>query len=454
MKILRTLCAILLVLFLFAGLPVTALGGTSTFTYTLKLSDQNGRDVYNPRELSSGDKINIEIELKRTDVTDNSYDAYGMEFRLSTLGLEYNNDGSSYRSGTSITKQEFDSGDSVGFAYYDMEQIGESVNNPSIVGTWSYTVTDPSAINISVPVALVYVSGDTGASQPVGNARLFLDPNGGSIVGTDVSGDYTSGSVVTLPDASFGEYIFEGWSDGVDLYQPGDEYTVSGIVTLTAQWKDLERNRQVLFDPGSGKIEGNDPSGMYADGEVITIPDAARNNYYLSGWSMGGKDYAPGDTYTVDNSVVFIAQWEEGVQPTEPVAPTESAPVETVTEKSGSYWWIILLIFIPVIFILFFILWKRFIQYSLIDGSVKLSFRDKRRVESVDVYLYRDGKEIFLGKSGSIDPGVVLKLISGSSPVPGLKKSFFKGRLHITYTDGSAAKDISAIIRTVEKRFE
>ena len=76
-------------------------------------------------------------------------------------------------------------------------------------------------------------------------------------------------------------------------------------------WEGLDRNRQVLFDPSGGHLTGSDPSGLYADGEAITLPEARRSGYTLTGWSDGGQTYAPGDTYTVNGSVILTAQWGE-----------------------------------------------------------------------------------------------------------------------------------------------
>lgn len=446
----QSLTAALALLLLLLLMPA-AWAEKAEFTYKLTLTDRNGREVTNLRALSNGETVNVEIELTRADASVASYETYGMEFRLETQGLDYNFDGASFRQGTAVTRQIFDSGDSVGFAFYDMEQKGERVNNPVLAGRWSYTVSDPGAANITVPVALLYVTGGSDSIEPVGNARLFLDPNGGSIVGTDVSGEYPSGTIVRLPDAAFADYAFKGWGLGLRSYRAGDNYTVTGITTLVAQWEGLVRNRQVIFDANGGMIPGTDPSGMYADGEIIVIPSAEREGYALSGWSMGGNTWAPDDRYTVDNSVVFIAQWGE------PLPAPEPAPVKGLIPSwvwcllglvvlGGLGWWLIL------------IMWKRFVRYSLIDGGVKLSYRDRKHISAVQVYLTAEDEngekmEHLLDTSGMVDSGEKLKLINGTYVVFGLKKGFYKGRLHVTYTDGKKPKDIKVIIRTLKKEF-
>lgn len=438
------------------SMGVVAHADKADFEYKLILTDGDGRTVSNPRSLHEGETLNIEIELTRTDTNAASYETYGLEFRLMSRGLSYNNDGACFRNGTPVKLLQYDSGDSVGFAYYDMEQKGERIANPVLAGKWSYTVTNPSAINITVPVALMYIVNDSESYEPIGNAHLFLEPNGGEIVGKDVSGEYRSGTIVTLPDAEFADYVFLGWSDGVMLYPAGSNYTVSGIVTLTAQWEGLVRDRQIIFDPQGGTIEGEDPSGMYADGEVIVLPEASKDGYKLSGWKLGEELYKPGEEYTVDNSVVFIAQWtpydelEEGETPRSPWFVTESGEpdvphiLETILAGLGLCglgWWLILL-------------WlRRWIKYSLKSGDVALSYKEKDHDFQVEVVLFtedQDGKDVeyHLNKSGTVEAKHRLRFIKGQIaiyPIVPVEAGRYKGKLIVTSPDGSVTEEKARI---------
>lgn len=395
--------------------------GDAEFTYELFLMDQNGASVYNPRALSAGDTLYVEIRLTRNDIAESSYDSFGIEFRLLTRGLDYNNDGTTLRNGTQVRKTTYMDGDSVGFAWYDMAQEGEPFANPVLAANWSYTVSDPATINITVPVALIYVTGDTEDHVPVGNARLFLDPNGGEIVGKDVSGEYTSGTVVTLPDAQFGEYIFEGWSDGAHLYPAGSQYTVSGIVTLTAQWADLVRDRYVTFLPNGGEILGVDPSGYYADGEIIVMPEAQREGYRLIGWSDGVNLYAPGEEYTVNNTVNLTAQWES--------AETEEG--KTVTEDdTGCCWWLWLI----GLFLFIILLWKRrYVKYSLVNGDIALNYKNGEQDVRMSIVLLNGESYHPLAKGEPVCAKHRLRYISnmGRMPAAPIKKGNYDGKLVI-----------------------
>ena len=327
--------AALVLILLISAVSLTARADKAEFEYKLTLTDGDGRSVTNPRNLAAGDTLNVEIELTRADTNATSYETYGLEFRLMTRGLEYNHDGASFRSGTPVKLLQYDSGDSVGFAYYDMEQKGERIANPVLAGRWSYTVTNPNAVNITVPVALMYVVKDSESYEVIGNAKLILDVNGGELLGPDVSGEYRSGTIVKLPDARRSDYKFRGWSDGERVYPADSNYSVSGFVTLTAEWEPLQRTRQIIFDAQGGEIVGEDPTGMYADGEIIVMPEAKKKDWKLTGWDDAVTIRPAGEEYVVDNSKVFRAVWEPAPEYTVKFDP--AGGTITGNDPSGTY---------------------------------------------------------------------------------------------------------------------
>ncbi|MBQ9329542.1 MAG: S-layer homology domain-containing protein [Oscillibacter sp.] len=314
----KKLTTALLALMLLAVLAIPAAAAdTPSFTYQLVLTDRRGNTVNDLRQLSAGDRVEVEILLSRTD-TDGAYTAYGVEFRTSSNGLTYNGDGTFFYSGSPIVARQFTSGLAVGAAYFDLSRTGMEIANPLSVCKWSFTVDDPEAAELYVATALVYVPEHDGGHQPVGNARLTLDANGGAIAGRDVSGAYDSGTQVTLPGARRSGYTFLGWSDGTATYETGARYTVTGAVTLTARWEKITTSggsggttaqRTVSLALKGGTLTGADVSGAYPSGTVITLPDAARSGYTFAGWSDGKEIYRPGARYTVSGSVTLSAQW-------------------------------------------------------------------------------------------------------------------------------------------------
>ena len=98
-----------------------------------------------------------------------------------------------------------------------------------------------------------YVSDTT---KPLANVTVSYDLNGG--VGADgvsyADETVASGTSVTLKDAPTKEnYAFVGWSDGTNTYDAGKLLTVTGNVTLTAQWK---------LDQVGGGEDGKEPDGI------------------------------------------------------------------------------------------------------------------------------------------------------------------------------------------------
>lgn len=402
------------------------------FTYELFLTDQYGMPIANPRTLSAGDTIYVEIRLAREGYKSPSYDSYGIEFRLLTRGLTYNYDGSSLRSGTDIRELVYADGNSVGFAWYDMQQKGESVNNPVLAGSWSYTVEDPSMVNITIPVALIYITGEDDGYIAEGPATLYLDPNGGKIIGEDVSGTYTSGDVVILPDAELGDAVFLGWSDGVRLYPAGSRYTVSGIVTLTAQWGELNRNRYLTLDPNGGELVGEDISGYYADGEIVVLPGVVREGYRFLSWNDGLADYGENEEYTVYNTVTITAQWEplptesDGTDdPTSPEYPEDDGFGGLLTGGAGLLFLLLLLLLL---------LWKRrYVKYSLVNGDVALNYKNGESDVHVVVVLYDGDRELYLAKSSTVKAKRRLRYITNRMrmPIAAIETGKYDGKLII-----------------------
>lgn len=465
----KKLSAVLLVLLVALSLtPTAAAAEAPQFSYELRMTDGTGMPVTNLRGMSVGDTLHVEIVLTRTDKS-GPYNMFGIEFRLLSQGLKYNNDGKSLRSGTAVREMHYSDGDSVGFAWYDLQQVGERTNSPVLAGSWSYTVTDPAAVNISVPVALVYVTGYTTDNIPVGSATLNLNPDGGTFLSENISGSYPSGTVVILPDMEKGGWIFAGWSDGVTVYPAGSEYIVSGFVTLTAQWEELERNRHLLLDPKGGELLGEDISGYYADGMIVKLPDVQREGYKFLGWTDGVETYDAGDEYTVYNTVTISALWEEI-----PTAPDESEDGKQGTDHVPgephcviccrtnllipgiSLCWICLLIILILIGILLLILlWKRrFIKYSLVNGDIALDYKNGKRDVQVEVVLIDDDLEYSLNQSGTVKAKDRLRFIKNVQGLPAadIKPGKYKGELIIKH--GRVAEIQKCRIKVVDRELK
>lgn len=126
------------------------------------------------------------------------------------------------------------------------------------------------------------------------------------------------GDTISLPDNpyTFEGHDFLGWSDGDNIYQPGDSYTMPHkSVVFTAQWRS-----SALRDVWFKAEEDTAPQSLGIDarpeGDTFALPEntfkhSGELGYDFAGWSDGEHTYQPGDTYTIGpEDVVFTAQWK------------------------------------------------------------------------------------------------------------------------------------------------
>ena len=119
------------------------------------------------------------------------------------------------------------------------------------------------------------------------------------------------GSEITVgPAIERTGYVFKGWSDGENTYQPGEEYTINANVVFEAVWVEL-----FTYEYNDGIPADEDPNYQAPTaeaGDLITLKAApSRDGYVFKGWSDGENTYQPGDKYTITADVVFEAVWNE-----------------------------------------------------------------------------------------------------------------------------------------------
>ena len=108
-------------------------------------------------------------------------------------------------------------------------------------------------------------------------------------------------------------HAFAGWTDGSNLYQPGDIYLVgpeAAPVTFVPSWTS---GYNVAYSTGSGfGIAPIDAVGRIT-GATFSVASAAtlsRQGFTFTGWSDGTNVVQPGATYTVGSTnITLTAQW-------------------------------------------------------------------------------------------------------------------------------------------------
>ncbi len=138
---------------------------------------------------------------------------------------------------------------------------------------------------------------------------------------TLVNGDQTEvcyaeqGEQINLTDATKEStaqysYVFAGWKDADStVYHAYTLYTVTGNVTLTAQFNETVRNYTVTFDANGGKLGSNSiytVSVAYGNTPTADTPTRAATataRYEFAGWSP--------ELATVTGEATYTAQWRE-----------------------------------------------------------------------------------------------------------------------------------------------
>jgi uncharacterized repeat protein (TIGR02543 family) len=137
---------------------------------------------------------------------------------------------------------------------------------------------------------------------------------------------------------------FAGWSDGSNLYQPGDIYLVGPVaapITFVPNWTS---GYNVAYSTGSGfGIAPVDPVGRVT-GSTFIVGSAAtlnRQGFTFTGWSDGTNVVQPGATYTVGSAnITLTAQWIQnslaGI-PTGALTPLANFSIVNGVSPTGSF---------------------------------------------------------------------------------------------------------------------
>ena len=117
-------------------------------------------------------------------------------------------------------------------------------------------------------------------------------------------------------------YVFTGWntdpSGGGTAYQPGDTISVTGDLTLYAQWEALPPTIHLItYEPNGLSVEGLPGQQEVPEGETVSLSAAipTRTGYRFLDWNSqpdgSGTAYQPGQTVgPLYADLTLHAQWE------------------------------------------------------------------------------------------------------------------------------------------------
>ncbi len=128
-------------------------------------------------------------------------------------------------------------------------------------------------------------------------------------------GDTAEDASFELPANTFErtEYVFDGWSDGTDVYQAGDSYTMGAAdVVFTATWTQKLYAITALADNTyGGTVEGG---GFFALSTNVTVTATTESDDFTwSGWYKDGEKVSDELSYSFDvtESCTLTAKWKK-----------------------------------------------------------------------------------------------------------------------------------------------
>ena len=141
---------------------------------------------------------------------------------------------------------------------------------------------------------------------------LSFDLGGGSGLAPDAVKEL-GGTVVVLPGQvgfAWEDHVFNGWSDGSNVYAGGANYTMpSSDVRLTAQWI-AKRFLTFTLSGGEGEIPITIKDIPNTIVKLPSVEGFSKSKHTFVGWSDGTKIYLPREDYQVtDSNVEFSAVW-------------------------------------------------------------------------------------------------------------------------------------------------
>ena len=180
--------------------------------------------------------------------------------------------------------------------------------------------------NLKRPNETITITGDTVVKaiwKPIEFKATFQTEAGAS--GSMDERTVTKGSEFELPAPTFKpekDKEFAGWKvsgqDGVK--QAKDKIQITGDVTLTATWKDVEYKVTFNGTDGSGKMDEK----TVKKGNEYELPEngfTAPKDKVFDGWMVGTEKKSVGDTIIVNGNTEVKAVWKANTTTPEPGTP-------------------------------------------------------------------------------------------------------------------------------------
>ena len=182
---------------------------------------------------------------------------------------------------------------------------------------------NPEDYDVIVKLALLALNGER-------IYTLTLDPDGGTVSPTYITGYYEED--VVLPTPTREGYIFHGWvNEKGELYAGGQEYRIKTTETLKAEWRTIYT---ITFNAKGGYVHPENIT--QGAGYMVYLPMPEKMDSEFIGWKNdAGDTYDAGAQYEVTKNEILTARWKYTIflNPNGgAVDPTKVGPLEEGTQ--------------------------------------------------------------------------------------------------------------------------
>ena len=171
-----------------------------------------------------------------------------------------------------------------------------------------YTFTQWNDGNTQNPRTITVTENATYIANFAVTYNVDIKPSNNTQGNVTGSGDFTQGAVVTITATPNNGYKFVSWNDGST--ENPRTITVNGDISYVATFADENATTYVSNitsnDEGKGSVSG---SGVYVDGQQITIVATPEAGYKFVSWNDGSTENPR--TVTVDENISYEATFAE-----------------------------------------------------------------------------------------------------------------------------------------------
>ena len=186
---------------------------------------------------------------------------------------------------------------------------------------------------------LLTIYSNTAVTATFTQDAYTLDLNSGENGSISVDPDnptYSYGDVVTLTATADPGWTFTGWSGDVSGSNSQQSVTITGTMTITANFSQDEYTLAVTT-VGNGSVVSTPVQSTYHYGDVVTLTAEADSGWSFVGWSGGLNSTDSADTVTITGNTTITSTFSQNAYPLDVSIVGNSLVISTPAKSTYNY---------------------------------------------------------------------------------------------------------------------